>query len=92
MNDQLNWDSLNLIRAIGVLPVEVCSIPRPPPTMLLVVTTPLIDIAFIIQSSAKNRALGCVNAKPAARGSQEAEFTQPWSHSFAQLCASGSSR
>ena len=31
-------------------------------------------------------ALGCVNSRPAARGSQEAEFTQPRDHSFAERC------
>ena len=30
--------------------------------------------------------LGCVNSLPAARGSQEAGFTQPRVHSFAQPC------
>ena len=30
-----------------------------------------------IQGSAKRWALGCVNSRPAARGSQEAGFTQP---------------
>ena len=39
-----------------------------------------------IQSWAKERALGCVNSPPAARGSQEAGFTQPRAHSFAQPC------
>ena len=32
--------------------------------------------------------LGCVNSRPAARGSQEAGFTQPRDHSFAQRCTS----
>ena len=39
-----------------------------------------------VQSWAKERALGCVNSQPAARGSQEAAFTQPRAHSFAHPC------
>ena len=30
--------------------------------------------------------LGCVNSHPAARGSQEAGFTQPRTHSFVHPC------
>ena len=39
-----------------------------------------------IQGWAKEWSLGCVNLQPAARGSQEAGFTQPRDHSFAQPC------
>ena len=39
-----------------------------------------------IQRWAKEWALGCVNSPPAAGGSQEAGFTQPRAHSFAQPC------
>ena len=35
-----------------------------------------------LQGSAKRLALGCVNSRPAARGSQEAGFTQPYSPSL----------
>ena len=38
------------------------------------------------QGSAKRRALGCVNSPPAARGSQEAGFTQPRTHLIADPC------
>ena len=31
--------------------------------------------------------LGCVTSRPVARGSQEAGFTQPMDHSFAQPCS-----
>ena len=37
-----------------------------------------------IQGWAKEWSLGCVNSRPAARRSQEAVFTQPRDHSFAQ--------
>ena len=40
----------------------------------------------LVQSWAKKGALGCVNLSPAARGSQEAGFTQPRAHSLAQPC------
>ena len=39
-----------------------------------------------IQGSAKRRALGCVNSLPAARGGQEAGFTQPRAHLLADPC------
>ena len=39
-----------------------------------------------VQGWAKEWSLGCVNSRPAARGSQEAGFTQPRDHSFAQHC------
>ena len=39
-----------------------------------------------LQGWAKEWSLGCVNSRPAARGSQEAGFTQPRDHSFAQPC------
>ena len=39
-----------------------------------------------IQGWTKEWALGCVNSCLAARGSQEAGFTQPRDHSFAQPC------
>ena len=41
---------------------------------------------FSVQGWAKERALGYVNSPPAARRSQEAGFTQPRAHSFAQPC------
>ena len=44
------------------------------------------DAGGDLQSWAKERALGCVNSTPAARGSQEAGFTQPRAHSFPQPC------
>ena len=37
-----------------------------------------------LQGRAKEWALGCVNSPPAARGSQEAGFTQPRANSFAK--------
>ena len=40
----------------------------------------------VIQGWAKELFLGCVNSPPAARGSQEAGFTQPRDHYFTQLC------
>ena len=39
-----------------------------------------------IQSWAIRWALGCVNLRPVARGSQEPEFTQPRAHLIAHLC------
>ena len=39
-----------------------------------------------IHGWAKEWSLGCVNSRPTARGSQEAGFTQPRDHSFAQRC------
>ena len=36
-----------------------------------------------VQGSAKRWALGCVNLRPVARGSQEAGFTQPRAHLIA---------
>ena len=41
---------------------------------------------YCVQGWAKEWSLGCVNSRPAARGSQEAGFTQPRDNSFAQLC------
>ena len=41
---------------------------------------------YVVQGSAKEWSLGCVNSPPAARGSQEAGFTQPRDHSLAQAC------
>ena len=37
-------------------------------------------ISCNLQGSAKRLALGCVNSRPAARGSQEAVSKQPWAH------------
>ena len=42
-------------------------------------------LQFQLQSWAIRRALGCVNSRPGARGSQEAEFTQPGAHLMAHL-------
>ena len=42
------------------------------------------SVSVSIQGWAKEWSLGCVNSCPAARGSQEAGFTQPRDHSFAQ--------
>ena len=39
-----------------------------------------------IQRWAKEWALGCVNLRPAVRGSQEEGFTQPRANYFAQPC------
>ena len=39
-----------------------------------------------VQGWAKEWSLGCVNSRPAARGSREARFTQPRDHSSAQPC------
>ena len=39
-----------------------------------------------IQGWAKEWSRGCVISRPATRGSQEAVFTQPRDHSFAQPC------
>ena len=39
-----------------------------------------------IQDWAKEWSLGCVNSRPAARGSEEAGFTQPRVHFLAQTC------
>ena len=39
-----------------------------------------------IQGLVKRWALGCVNSPPAARGSQEAGFTQPSLCLFLQIC------
>ena len=39
-----------------------------------------------LQGWAKEWALGCVNSPPAAGGSDEAGFTQPRAHFFAQPC------
>ena len=39
-----------------------------------------------LQGWAKEWDLGCVNSPPAARGCQEAGYTQPRAHSFAQPC------
>ena len=44
------------------------------------------NIVIICTGWAKEWCLGCVNSRPAARGSQEAGFTQPRDHSFAQPC------
>ena len=44
------------------------------------------SLTACLQRWAKEWALGCVNSPPAARGSQEAGFTQPRAHSFAQPC------
>ena len=41
-----------------------------------------------LQGWAKEWSLGCVSSRPAARGSQEAGFTQPRDHSLAQPCIS----
>ena len=46
----------------------------------------VMDTASTLQGSAKRYALGCVNSCPAARGNQEAGFTQPRDHSLAQAC------
>ena len=40
---------------------------------------------FDLHGSAKEWSLGCVNSPSTARGTQEAGFTQPKDHSFAQL-------
>ena len=40
----------------------------------------------LVQGSTKKWSLGCVNSRPAARGSQEAGFMQPRDLSFAQPC------
>ena len=45
------------------------------------------DIFHCVQGWAKRWDLGCVNSPPAARWSQEAGFTQPRDHSFAQPCS-----
>ena len=39
-----------------------------------------------VQGWAKEWSLGCVNSRPAARGSQEAGFTQPRNHLIAHIC------
>ena len=39
-----------------------------------------------VQGSAKRCTLGCVNSHPAARGNQEAGFTQPRAHLIADPC------
>ena len=39
-----------------------------------------------LQGWAKEWDLGCVNSQPTARGCQEAGYTQPRAHSFAQPC------
>ena len=44
------------------------------------------EMNSVVQGSAKRRALGCVNSPPAARGSQEAGFTQPRDHLLADPC------
>ena len=41
---------------------------------------------LVVQSWAIRWALGCVNSRPAAGGSQEAGFTQLRAHLIAQLC------
>ena len=46
----------------------------------------------IIQGWAKEWSLGCVNLRPTARGNQEAGFTQPRDHFFAQPCTVCESR
>ena len=42
---------------------------------------------FAVQSRDVRWALGCVNPRPAARGSQEAGFTQPRDHTLAGPCS-----
>ena len=46
----------------------------------------LSDIRTYVQGWAKKLFLDCVNSRSTARGSQEAGFTQPGDHSFAQPC------
>ena len=56
-------------------------------TSILDVIWPLILKQHrIIQNWAIRLALGCVNLRPAARGSQEVGFTQPRAHLSAHLC------
>ena len=43
-------------------------------------------ICVRVQGSAKRLSLGCMNSLPAARGSQEAGFTQPRSHTSGDPC------
>ena len=45
-------------------------------------------LKMYVQGWAKEWSLGCVNSRPAARGSQEEKFTHPRDHSFAQPCNS----
>ena len=47
-----------------------------------------IGLLTVLQGSAKECSLGCVNSRPAARGSLEARFTQPRDHSSAEPCKS----
>ena len=47
---------------------------------------PCMSMCWALQGSAKRWALGCVNSSPAARGSQEAVFTQPRAHLLAYPC------
>ena len=39
-----------------------------------------VTFHYLLQRSAKEWVLGCVNSRPAARGSQEAVSKQPWAH------------
>ena len=47
----------------------------------------VVGYAAPVHSWAKERVIGCVNSHLAAKGSQEAGFTQPRAHSFAQHCS-----
>ena len=44
------------------------------------------QVAIRVQGWAKERALGCVNSRPVARGIQEAGFTRPRAHVLADPC------
>ena len=44
------------------------------------------QVAIRVQGWAKVWSLGCVNSRPAARGIQEAGFTQPRDHYLADPC------
>ena len=48
----------------------------------------LNPLSLSVQRSAKRWALGCVNSPSAARGSEEAGFTQPRPHLLADPCRS----
>ena len=53
---------------------------------LLLLRHAVLYMVTVIQSWAIGWALGCVNSRPMARGSQEAGFTQPRAHLLADPC------